>query len=126
MKTIIAIITVLILFSCGNNTTKQATTSKSDTSRTLLAYRLLDSSFHIELGWRITREGLRISPDDSLKNIYGKDSIYLVPNPDSAKVGKLRWSYCPKELILIDGGKNIDSLFKKHTLHFPAPVQIVK
>lgn len=126
MKTIIAILTFsILLFSCSNRSAS-VSNGKDDTTRTLLAYRLPDSSFHIELGWRITKavQQFKITDSDSTtaKKQLVRDSFYLVPNPDSARIGKLVWAFCPKEFILIDGGKNVDTLFKKYSLHFPRVV----
>lgn len=121
MKTIILTLSTLLLFSCSNNKSATFDHSKPDTSKQLLLYKLPDSTAKVELGFRIIKDTFKFTSIDSttLAKRWVKDTIYFIPIVDSAR-GLLFVPY-PSQYILIDGGKNVDSIFKKHKLHFPKP-----
>lgn len=118
-QTIIILAFSVLFFSCSNKTA-QSSHSKPDTIKTLLLYSMPGNVAKVELGFRIIKDSVKfvMTDNETQKKTLTKDTIYFVPYVDSAR--GLLFVPHPKELILVDGGKNIDSIFSKYKLHFPA------
>lgn len=117
MKSILIFSLVLLFAACSTNT-ETFKHSPADTSKTLALYHIGQQA-KVDLVFRIAKDTFMFSAVDSLttKKQWTRDTTYFVPIIDSAR-GLLFVPY-PKEFILIDGGKNVDSLMKKFNLHFP-------
>lgn len=117
MKKLILLAIVATLFSCNNNSNFKH--SKSDTVKTLALYRI-GKDAKVELVYRVDKDSLTWVPNSDSTQADKKMqrvSIYFVPIMDSIK-GLMFVPY-PKEGILIDGHKNVDSIFKATGIHFP-------
>lgn len=117
----LSLVTAALLTAC-NSKSSNYKAAHPDTVKTLALYRSGPGGLEakVELVYRIDKDSLswKIN-DDSTKadKSMQRVSQYYVPILDSAK--KVIYIPYPAEYILIDGRKNVDSIFKAYKLHFP-------
>lgn len=131
MKKVFLIALSALILSC-NSKSDEFKHTPADTTKTLALYRLgaKGDEAKVELVYKIRKDSLMwITVDQDSNTVnnkkkWGRAVLYFVPVIDSAK--KLVFVPYPKEGILIDGEKNVDSIFKLYKLHFATAIDTTK
>lgn len=121
-KVLFLVLSTALIIACNSNSGFKH--SPADTTKTLALYRsgAKGDEAKVELVYKIRKDSLMwVTVDQDSNTVNNKKKwaravLYFVPVLDTAK--KLVFVPYPKEGILIDGEKNVDSIFKIYKLHF--------
>lgn len=129
-KVLFLIVSTALMIACNRYSGFKH--SPADTTKTLALYRsgAKGDEAKVELVYKIRKDSLmwvNVDHDSTTitdKRKWARATLYFVPVLDTAK--KLVFVPYPKEGILIDGEKNVDSIFKIYKLHFPTAIDTSK